>query len=365
MIGRKGIRTAFAAVLLGLGVISSPAHSADLWLGELAFAAGDYQTARREWAPLATSGDKVSQYKLGLLYGRGHGVPRDPAKAAKWFGRAADQGLADAQFEMGNLLLHDLFETPDVVEARRWYRLAADQGHEAAVAALERLKQTPNRSAIGVQDLGSDAEDDNIFTLIESSGRCAKVDGRRFSIDVTVDIPPAPIDHSLSISQLTRAGPHGGGMQTIGLAVPEIEAKSSGSYGFMDKGDHKCFWVEHVQAQVVYQSMKIFIASEYKKGSCPYAKILRHEREHVAISRRNLARFEPRLRSALASLSIPKAGQPLQIKADDDPSAQMTRLFNRLVSPVLEDMMADLDAAQAKIDTPESYAKVRRQCRNW
>lgn len=365
MIGRNSILTAFAAVLLGLGVIASPAHSADLWLGELAFAAGDYQTARREWRPLAISGDKVSQYKLGLLYARGQGVPRDPAKAAKWFGRAADQGLADAQFELGNLLLRDLFEAPDVAEARRWYRLAVDQGHEAAVTALERLEQTPNASVSGSQDLGFETEDEDIFTLVESSGRCAKVDSRRFSIDVTVEIPPAPIDHSRSIADLSRAGPHGGGLQTVGLAVPDIEVTSSGSYGFLDMGDHKCFWVEHVQVQVVYQSMQIFIASEYKKGSCPYAKILRHEREHVAISRRNLARFEPRLRSALASLSIPKAGQPIRIKADDDPSAQMTRLFSRLVSPVLDDMMADLDAAQAKIDTPKSYAKVRRQCRNW
>jgi hypothetical protein len=116
--------------------------------------------------------------------------------------------------------------------------------------------------------------------------------------------------------------------------------------------------------QVVYRSLTIFVASEYKKGSCPYAKILRHEREHVAIAHRNLARFKPRIRSALAPLLIPKAGQPLKIGLNDDPRAELTRLFSKLVSPVLEDMMEDLSTSQAKIDTPESYAKVPRGCRS-
>src|ERR1043166_8278971 len=40
----------------------------------------------------AESGDPESQYQLGVRYQTGVLVPRDPAEAAKWYRRAADQG---------------------------------------------------------------------------------------------------------------------------------------------------------------------------------------------------------------------------------------------------------------------------------
>lgn len=354
-------RTWFFVVLwLGLAGAAPDALGADRKLGELAYSAGDYRTALGEWRPLAESGDAVAQYYLGLLSENGSGVARDRNAAADWYRRAAEQELPDAQFALGDLYFVGLEGTPDPEQAAEWYRRAADQDFEDAIAALEHLEPASNAPAApgGFDETGGDTA----YSLIESSGRCAKVDGRPFSIDVVVEIPPAPIDHSRSIAELNPNNPHGA-MQAIGLAASDITAQSSGKYGFRDNGDHKCFWVEHVEVRVVYRSMQIFIASEYKKGSCPYAKILRHEREHVTIARRNLTRFEPRIRSALASLSVPKAGQPIRIGPNDNPRAELSRLFNKLVAPVLEDMMADLSASQAKIDTPKSYAKVRRGCR--
>lgn len=37
------------------------------------------------------------QFALAVCYDNGIGVAKDVAKAAEWFSRAADQGLADAQ----------------------------------------------------------------------------------------------------------------------------------------------------------------------------------------------------------------------------------------------------------------------------
>ena len=73
--------------------------------------AGDFQTALKEWKPLADQGHAYAQYILGLMYADGEGVVEDDAEAARWLRLAADQGLA---------------------EAARWYRLAADQGHAGA-----------------------------------------------------------------------------------------------------------------------------------------------------------------------------------------------------------------------------------------
>ena len=361
------VLTAFLALVVFGVAFEAPA--ADRRLGEFAFAAGDYRTALREWQPLAESGDTVAQYKIGMLYARGLGVTRDPKSAAKWYRQAADSGQADAQFEIGNLHLYGYFDGPNQKEARTWYQLAADQDHQMAMNRLEQIdaqKQTATGVEIADEPLTQVAAMTvpDASTLIESSGRCPAVERRDYSVDVVLEMPRAPIDHGRSLSDLNNGGPHGPGM-VIGLAVPDMELSTSGQYGYQINGDSKCFWVEHVEARVVYRSMKIFIASEYKKGTCPYAQILKHEREHVNIARINLNRFKPRIRAALSSLSIPKPGQPVRIGKNADPREKMSQLFRKLVEPVIQDMMEDLEASQAKIDTPESYDQLNRRCRSW
>ena len=49
----------------------------------------------------AEQGDADAQYNLGMLYDDGVNVPQDAAKAAKWFRRAAEQGHVAAQSKLG------------------------------------------------------------------------------------------------------------------------------------------------------------------------------------------------------------------------------------------------------------------------
>ena len=114
-----------------------------------------------------------------------------------------------------------------------------------------------------------------------------------------------------------------------------------------------------------YRSVKIYIASEYERGSCEYRQILLHENRHVAIARRNLERFKPQVRAALTSLLIPKPDQPIRIASASSAGAEMERLYTKLLEPVYQKMLAALRAAQGAIDTPEAYAKVHRKCDNW
>ena len=91
--------------------------------------AGDFQTALKEWKPLADQGHAGAQLNLGVMYYNGYGVPEDDAEAAGWFRLAADQGLADAQNNLGVMYASGEGVVEDDAEAVRWYRLAADQGH--------------------------------------------------------------------------------------------------------------------------------------------------------------------------------------------------------------------------------------------
>lgn len=57
---------------------------------------GDYTQAIKLYRSLAVQGDTWAQYKLGLMYANGKGVPYDIVKAYLWFNFAAVYGNADA-----------------------------------------------------------------------------------------------------------------------------------------------------------------------------------------------------------------------------------------------------------------------------
>ena len=128
------IRIAILAV--ALIVLATPA-SATYQAGLYAYSAGDYETARREWLPLAEGGDARAQYQLGVMYLNGEGIAPDDAMALKWFRLSADQdytpslmGLAEFYYK------EDQGADHDHEEAARLYTLAAKSGNAEAQFAL-------------------------------------------------------------------------------------------------------------------------------------------------------------------------------------------------------------------------------------
>ncbi len=97
-----------------------------------AYNQGDYETAFKEWLPLAEQGEAEAQYNLGVLYDKGQGVPQDDTKAVRWYRLAAGQGNSAAQFNLGVMYANGQGVPQDDGEALRWYRLAAEQGKASA-----------------------------------------------------------------------------------------------------------------------------------------------------------------------------------------------------------------------------------------
>ena len=81
----------------------------------------------------AEQGHADAQYNLGEMYRKGEGEPQDDAKAAKWFWKAAEQGHADAQFRLGCMYSEgEGVLAEDDAEAAKWFGKAAEQGHAEA-----------------------------------------------------------------------------------------------------------------------------------------------------------------------------------------------------------------------------------------
>jgi hypothetical protein len=69
----------------------------DEWTREHGGAPEDDAEAVERYRKAAEQGDAKAQNNLGAMYGKGKGVPQDDAEAVKWFRLAAEQGLAAAK----------------------------------------------------------------------------------------------------------------------------------------------------------------------------------------------------------------------------------------------------------------------------
>ena len=80
----------------------------------------------------AEQGLAVAQFILGNMYYDGDGVTQDYAEAARWWRDAAEQGLANAQINLGYMYENGEGVIQDYTEAAKWYRAAAEQAHAVA-----------------------------------------------------------------------------------------------------------------------------------------------------------------------------------------------------------------------------------------
>jgi uncharacterized protein len=89
---------------------------------------GPFEQLRRD----AEGGNAKAQYVLGCCYNGDHGIQKDPAMAAKWWGKAAVQGIADAQYFLGLCYYVGDGVHKDTAVATTWWRKAAEQDHADA-----------------------------------------------------------------------------------------------------------------------------------------------------------------------------------------------------------------------------------------
>lgn len=123
-------------LLASLSAFALPVVADTLGDGLQAYEAGRYGQAIQLLTPLANQSNSQAQFRLGMMYYHGQGVPEDEKLAVFWLKKAAAQGNTNAMFELGNafLLGHQaalMVPDPDR-EAALWYFQAASAGHAEA-----------------------------------------------------------------------------------------------------------------------------------------------------------------------------------------------------------------------------------------
>ena len=92
------------------------------------YKAEDYIEAINIWKPLAEQGHADAQYNLAVCYYNGTGVVQDYYAAVSWYRKAAEQGQANAQSRLGTCYGTGTGVAQDYYAAVSWFRKAAEQG---------------------------------------------------------------------------------------------------------------------------------------------------------------------------------------------------------------------------------------------
>jgi TPR repeat protein len=94
-------RNIIGGILLAAQSMGAVAAFAGPWEdGMAAYNRGDYMPAIRLFRPLAEKGNAKAQNVLGVMFRKGEGVPKNPARARMWFSFAAKRGEAGAKAEL-------------------------------------------------------------------------------------------------------------------------------------------------------------------------------------------------------------------------------------------------------------------------
>ncbi len=106
------------ALLVALPAMAQEGASVDRVLTELV----------REYRSLAEKGDAESQFRLGVHYNLGWGVPQDHAEAAEWYRKAAERGFLTAMSYLGEMYVEGKGVPQNFVRAHMWFSLVVEDG---------------------------------------------------------------------------------------------------------------------------------------------------------------------------------------------------------------------------------------------
>jgi len=96
----------------------------------------------------ADQGDAEAQYQMGVRFHNGEDVPQDDAQAMQWFLRAAEQGHVTAQSALGAYYWAGRGVPEDLSKAYFWSEIALAEGDENSKSRLEGLASQMTRAQV-------------------------------------------------------------------------------------------------------------------------------------------------------------------------------------------------------------------------
>ena len=124
--------------------------------------------------------------------------------------------------------------------------------------------------------------------------------------------------------------------------------------------------VSKINFEIGFDKFNVYIDKKYGYGTCERRVIKEHEDEHVLIYKEGMRFFAPDIKKAIRQAV--KELKPQEVNSE----AMAQRIFEEQakqvvnkVQPLLNHINKKLEEKQGAIDTPESYARSNKKCKNW
>ena len=137
------------ALPLALPAMALASPQADFEKGLAAYNAQDYPEAVRWYRKAAEQGDASAQTNLGFMYKKGLGVDQDDREVAHWYLKAAEQGVAGAQNTLGVMYYFGRGVAQDYVQAHKWFNIASALGYKDAKKGRQLVEKRMTAQQIG------------------------------------------------------------------------------------------------------------------------------------------------------------------------------------------------------------------------
>jgi hypothetical protein len=128
-------------------------------------------------------------------------------------------------------------------------------------------------------------------------------------------------------------------------------------------GKRFCAVPSKIEFTTGYPEFFVYIDRRYRAGTCQYRQIRIHELRHVEIYRRQLGHFAPLIRGRLKEAAARL--KPVFLK---NPGVAADRVGKRLAAKIknlVDQLHRATDTDNGRIDSPASYARIKKRCRSW
>ena len=151
--------------------------------------------------------------------------------------------------------------------------------------------------------------------------------------------------------------------KTLGVTSYRTAFSLAGRTVAMPAAHGFCVYLSEVTAEFGYRDHDVFVASEFRPGSCEYKAILDHENQHVAINRAAIRDGGPRVRQELERL-LQTAPPRFTRAPQSGTEGALSDIYARL-NKTVDAIAAGQGAKNAAIDNDGNYDAIGDLCGDW
>lgn len=193
-----------------------------------------------------------------------------------------------------------------------------------------------------------------------------KCQPHRPATSLKYEIEPVEYIRTLSAKQLSIFHSPFSQNTVLGLAGGQVGTRFEASFKIKEVSKNKyCLNLKKIEA-VLFAKPQVHIAKNFKRGTCEYNAVLKHENKHIKVLKRAHREYLPHYRKHLrvTSKKVPVL-PPMSLKEATQKKHVLMAQIKVDLNVYQNRIMQDVAERQKKVDTAEEYQRVNDRCKRW